>query len=421
MSDWHETSWNAVCTLNYGKKLDGYKHLKGLYPVYGSGGIIGSTDAPIAPAGCPIVSRKGTLTAYWSPTPAHVIDTVFWLEPKECLASKWAYYAVKYLDISRLSSGSAVPSLSRDDFYREPIKLPPMSDQKAIAHILGTLDDKIDINKQMNETLEEISKAIFLSWFVDFEPVRAKMEGRPTGLPDNINKLFPDKLLKSETGEIPEGWKVLPLSECSVEIESGRRPKGGIDKSLTHGIPSVGAESIAPAGEFDFSKVKYVTPEFFHNVKKGKVQNFDVALYKVGGKPGQFIPRVGIYGEGFPFENFFVNQNVFLLRSQELGQPFLYRLIASKGFLDQLIAKGSSRAAQPALSQGDVTESNFIRPTQNSIDAYNEVFFPILERQFFLGKESAVLSELRDTLLPRLISGELRLSDAEKFLKSEGI
>ena len=307
------------------------------------------------------------------------------------------------------------------DLIKLPVVSPPIGDQRAIAHILGTIDDKIELNQQMNETLEEISKTIFKSWFIDFEPVRAKMEGRQTGLPDNIDNLFPDKLLKSETGEMPAGWKILPLSECSVEIESGRRPKGGIDKSLTSGIPSIGAESIAPAGEFDFSKVKYVTPEFAQKMKRGKIQNFDVALYKDGGKPGQFIPRVGIYGEGFPFENFFVNEHVFLLRSQVLGQPFLYRLVASQGFLDQLIAKGSAKAAQPGLNRTDVTESNFARPTQDSVDAYNEIIFPILERQFLLGKESEVLSELRDTLLPRLISGELRIPDAEKFFEKAGI
>ena len=319
------------------------------------------------------------------------------------------------------SGGSAQPILNKGHFSKLEVVVPPLKYQKAISNILGTLDDKIALNQKMNQTLEDIAKAIFKSWFVDFDPVRAKVESRPTGLPPEISDLFPDELVDSEIGEIPKGWEVTPLLECAIEIESGRRPKGGIDKSLQHGIPSVGAESIAPAGEFDFSKVKYVTAEFAEKMKKGRVQNFDVALYKDGGKPGQFIPRVGIYGDGFPFDHFYVNEHVFLLRSEQLGQPFLYRVVSSPAFLDQLIAKGSAKAAQPGLNQTEVVESTFVCPDGDAITIFNNKTRPLLERQFLLGKENEILSELRDTLLPKLISGELRIPDAEKFIEEAGI
>jgi len=323
--------------------------------------------------------------------------------------------------IERSATGSVIKHFGPMHLKQMGITLPPIEDQKAIAHILGSLDDKIEINQKMNQTLEDIAKAIFKSWFVDFDPVRAKSEGRPTGLPSEISDLFPDELVDSEIGEIPKGWEVTPLQECAIEIESGRRPKGGIDKSLQQGIPSVGAESIAPAGEFDFSKVKYVTAEFAEKMKKGRVQNFDVALYKDGGKPGQFIPRVGIYGDGFPFDHFYVNEHVFLLRSEQLGQPFLYRLVSSPAFLDQLIAKGSAKAAQPGLNQTEVVESTFVCPGEDAITVFNSKTRPLLERQFLLGKENEVLSDLRDILLPKLISGELRIPDAEKFLEEAGL
>ena len=319
------------------------------------------------------------------------------------------------------SGGSAQPILNKGQFSQLEVVVPSLTQQKAIAHILGTLDDKIELNQKMNQTLEEIAKAIFKSWFVDFDPVRAKAEGRPTGLPPEISDLFPDELVDSEIGKIPKGWEVTPLQECAIEIESGRRPKGGIDKSLQQGTPSVGAESIASAGVFDFSKVKYVTAEFAEKMKKGRVQNFDVALYKDGGKPGQFIPRVGIYGNGFPFDHFYVNEHVFLLRSEQLDQPFLYRLVSSPAFLDQLIAKGSAKAAQPGLNQTEVVESTFVCPNEDAITAFNNKTRPLLERQFLLGKENEILSDLRDTLLPKLISGELRTPDAGKFLEEAGL
>ena len=324
-------------------------------------------------------------------------------------------------DFETFSVGSTQKTVPMKNIRQVEIPLLPEKTQIEIGRIISLFDDKIELNQKMNQTLEEIAKSIFKSWFVDFDPVRTKAEGLPTSLPPEISDLFPDELVDSEIGEIPRGWEVLPLSECAIEIESGRRPKGGIDKSLNHGIPSVGAESIAPAGEFDFSKVKYVTTEFAETMKKGKVKNFDVALYKDGGKPGQFIPRVGIYGNSFPFENFFVNEHVFLLRSGQLGQPFLYRLVASDAFLAQLIAKGSAKAAQPGLNQTEVIESTFVCPSKSVTNLFNKKIQPLLERQFLLGRENEVLSELRDTLLTKLISGEIRIPDAEKFLEEAGI
>ena len=108
------------------------------------------------------------------------------------------------------ASQVGVPSIARPVTYLRTLKMsiPPLPEQRAIAHILGTLDDKIELNRRMNETLEAMAQALFKSWFVDFDPVRAKMEGRDIGLPKDIADLFPDRLVDSELGEIPEGWKV---------------------------------------------------------------------------------------------------------------------------------------------------------------------------------------------------------------------
>jgi type I restriction enzyme S subunit len=116
-----------------------------------------------------------------------------------------------------------MPSLNQDILSRFPITLLPVADQKAIAHILGTLDDKIELNRKTNETLEAMAKALFKSWFVDFDPVRAKAEGRPTGLPAEISDLFPDSFEDSELGEIPSGWRVTPVGDV-VECVGGSTP-----------------------------------------------------------------------------------------------------------------------------------------------------------------------------------------------------
>ena len=343
----------------------------------------------------------------------------------DLIDSRFIYYLLsskKYKSmLINLDIGSAQPSIKVPHILNCQIILPEKSHQVFAASFLNKLDNKIELNQKTNQTLEEIAKAIFKSWFVDFDPVRAKAEGRSAGLPPEISDLFPDELVDSEIGETPKGWDITSLSECAVEIESGRRPKGGIDKSLSQGIPSVGAESVAPAGEFDFSKVKYVSTDFAEKMTKGRVQNFDVAIYKDGAGLESINPKVAIWGEHFPFSDFFVNEHVFLLRSQVLGQPFLYHLVSSRGFWMQLSVKGTAKSAQPGLNQTEVTESTFIRPSKFLITAFNTAIQPLLERQFLLGKEIEVLSELRDLLLPKLISGELRIPDAEKFLEEAGI
>lgn len=334
---------------------------------------------------------------------------------------RYLFYVLNSKDVlcdvrSRANSGVQV-NLTTKGILDTLINLPSINVQNTIAHILGTLDDKIELNQKMNQSLEEIAKAIFKSWFVDFDPVHAKVDGRPTGLPDEISDLFPDEFVDSELGKIPKGWAVKTLKDVDLEIESGKRPKGGIDKDLIDGIPSVGAESIDTPGVFDFSIVKYVPEEFTFNVQKGWVKNYDVALYK----DGAFVSKVSLYGDSFPFSKFMVNEHVFLLRSIKLGQFFLYRLFFSDLIKNQLIAMGTSKAAQPGLNQQEVASSTFICPTQKLSDYFNELVKPLVKKQLLLGKESQVLGSIRDALLPKLISGELQIPDAEKFLEDAGV
>ena len=116
--------------------------------------------------------------------------------------------------------GSAQPFIAQTDARNIEIAFPPLQEQRRIAHILGTLDDKIELNRRMNETLEEMARAIFKDWFVDFGPVRAKMEGRDAYLPDEIWRLFPDRLEESELGEVPEGWVVVPLEDVLLAVNN---------------------------------------------------------------------------------------------------------------------------------------------------------------------------------------------------------
>ncbi|MBT4669137.1 MAG: restriction endonuclease subunit S [Candidatus Ruthia sp.] len=336
----------------------------------------------------------------------------------------YLYYYLKNFNYDSLGSTSSIATAINSTILKSlPVVYPPLLKQKKIAYILSILDEKIELNYKMNQTLEEIVQSLFKSWFVDFDPVQAKVNATSNADFDRIAKelginrttldFFPDGFEESEFGMTPRGWKVTQLGECDFSIESGKRPKGGIDKELKNGIPSVGAESVISTGGFNFSKVKYVTHEFALKAKKGWVQNMDVALYKDGGRPGLFMPRVGLYGRSFPFKNFMINEHVFLLRSKQLGQYFLYGLITSDNILNQLISRGSAKAAQPGLNQTEVKSSKFIFPSVELIESFNKAVKPVIEKQLENGKQIQTLQQTRDTLLPKLLSGELDVSELE--------
>ena len=335
------------------------------------------------------------------------------------------------------STMSTRASLNNDMIGRLQITLPPLPEQKAIAHVLGSLDDKIELNRRMNETLEGMAQALFKSWFVDFDPVidNALAAGNPIPEPlaqraetrrqasangtanRETAQAFPASFrFTEELGWIPEGWEISTMEDFSIEVESGKRPKGGIDKSLNDGVPSIGAESLLSIGNFEYSKLKYVQKEFADKSTKGWVKNYDVGIYKDGANVGD-PSRVSLFGNGFPFEDFMVNEHVFLLRSNVIGQPFLYSLFRTEGISQQLRVMGTSKAAQPGLNQKEVLSCKFVAPNNNQFDEFNRIIFPLIDKRLFFGKESQTLAKLRDVLLPKLISGELRIPQAEKMVE----
>ena len=185
--EWQDLRWGDLATLEYGKALRGHGTSTGSVRVFGTNGPIGWHDEALCPHPSVVIGRKGAYRGvHYSAEPFFVIDTAFFLRPKSEMDVRWAYYELLTQNINGMDSGSAIPSTSRDEFYGLPVLVPPLPGQRAISHILGTLDDKIELNRRMNETLEAIARAIFKDWFVDFGPTRAKAE-RPRSLPPTGN------------------------------------------------------------------------------------------------------------------------------------------------------------------------------------------------------------------------------------------
>lgn len=243
-SDWYETTLGEVLTLQRGFDLPETERQGGSYPVVASTGYVGSHSYAMVKGPGVVIGRSGSIGGgqyikcdFWP------LNTTLWVKDFKGNDKRFCYYLIKSLDLSHFNVGSGVPTLNRNHVHPLPIVVPrDTSEQRAIAHILGTLDDKIELNRRMNETLEAMARAIFKSWFVDFDPVRAKMEGRETGLPKEIEDLFPDSFEDSELGEIPRGWKPTTVGEAFELNPTEKLQKGKASPYLDMAaIPTVGS------------------------------------------------------------------------------------------------------------------------------------------------------------------------------------
>src|SRR3989338_2895453 len=157
---WRESTWGEEISLEYGKALRDYDTVRNKFRVFGSNGPIGWTSQPLAPGPGVVLGRKGAYrSVQYSRDPFFVIDTAYYVVPKTELDMRWLYYAIKHHKLGEIDDGSPIPSTTRAAVYVQEVEVPPIGEQRAIAHILGTLDDKIELNRKMNETLETMARA----------------------------------------------------------------------------------------------------------------------------------------------------------------------------------------------------------------------------------------------------------------------
>ena len=275
-----------------------------------------------------------------------------------------------------LGDKSAQPNASASTMTSAPFRAPRnLSDQQAIAHVLGTLDDKIELNRRTNQTLEEMARAIYKDWFVDFGPVRAKMEGREPYLPPELWNLFPDELVDSELGEIPEGWESEPLGEI-IELAYGKALKAGDRKGGL--VPVYGSN--------------------------GQVGWHDVKL--VSG-PGIIVGRKGNPGTvTWSHDDFFPIDTAFYVvpENPEPALHFLYYALT-----DQDLPSIAADSAVPGLNRNLAYMNKLLVPKRSLMEIYDSYVEELFIRMYQLEIESRNLTLQRNTLLPRLVSGELML------------
>ena len=518
--EWRTVTLGEFAPFTYGKGLPEHRRdPSGHVPVFGSNGVVGAHSEALTSGPTVIIGRKGTVGAvHYSAKPCWAIDTTFYVTDPDPNVLRFKYYLLKSLGLEHMNADSAVPGLNREAAHARKVRIPPLPEQRAISHILGTLDDKIELNRRMNETLEAMARALFKSWFVDFlpvrakqrartqtgDPVRAKIEGRlpagrqaapawpkpgtwcvyalecddgsvyightenlerrfeehtkgkgadwtkrhspkriayweetrsqsaaiererklktgsgrkwlkleiarrditaglpqPPCLPDTqVADLFPDSFEDSELGEIPKGWRISRLGDEA--------------RTLLGGTPS------------------RTEPEYWGGdipwINSGKANEFRII------QPSEFITKVGLESSAtklLPARTTVIaitgatlgqvsiteiatcgNQSIVgVLGSEKLPSEFIYFWV--KENIDRLIASQTG-GAQQHINKNNVNELPIICPSAHVVGAYLDLAGPVFDRIKESCFESQNLSGLRDTLLPKLISGELRVQDAQ--------
>ncbi|MDA7445116.1 restriction endonuclease subunit S, partial [Candidatus Pelagibacter ubique] len=307
--------------------------------------------------------------------------------------------------------------ISEDILFSLEVLVPSEDEIKAIINLDEIFKKKIRSNIKINETLNKISKKIFKSWFIDYEPVKSKVAKITNKFSKEINDLFPDAFEDSELGKIPKSWQIKKLGQILTFLGSGNRPKGGA--SITDDqVPSVGAENINFIGNYNYSKEKYVPRKFYNKLKeKGiSIKNYDILIYKDGANIG----RSTIFGKGFPHNECTINEHVHLLRSEKENQKYLYYYLSTEHSQELLISLNTT-SAQPGINQTKLKMLNILLPEKHILTKFDEFVTPIVDLIFHNCLENNNLSNLRDALLPNIISGEIEISDAKNLIEEAGI
>ncbi len=382
-----------LVTLNYGRALKTSTRSPGKIPVFGTNGQCGWHDKPLTKAPGLILGRKGQgpLGVEWCDKDFWVIDTAYYastLTPD--LDLKYLYHLVKYVGLNHLKDGTSNPTLSRDTFGAQLFPLPPLAEQKAIATVLGALDDKIELNRRMNATLEAMARALFHSWFVDFDPVRAKLDGcQPVGLDQATADLFPEHLEETALGHTPKGWEVRSLDKIAHYLNGLALQKYLPDDGPT--LPVIKIAQLRKGDSLGADRCNTELPTAYI------VHDGDVLF----SWSGSLEVELWCGGPGA------LNQHLFKVTSAEFPKWFYY--LWTLYHLDEFRLIAADKATTMGhIQRGHLTAAKVLIPPRPLLDAMTRSMSPLIDQLIANRIQSRILATLRDTLLPKLLSGELK-------------
>ena len=383
MKEWKKYKLGEILTVKYGKdhkKLDA-----GSIPVYGSGGLMRFVNSYICDSPSILIPRKGSLNnVMYVEHPFWTVDTMFWTIIDTTIAvPRFVYYAICKIDFESLNVGSAVPSMTVPIIEDIEIFLPSLDEQKRIVKVLSSLESKIELNRQINDNLEQQAKALYKSWFVDFEPFK---EG---------------KFIESELGVIPEGWSIGKIEDLTTRMASGGTPKSMNPDFYSGDICWFTTKELTDG--FLIDSEKHISQSAIEN-SAAKVFPKGSVLMAIYAAPT--VGRLGILSCDAAFNQ----AAVALIPKTGIGPGYIYlTLYNERNNFNNL----SSGAAQQNLNVGLVRNYPTCIPPQDVLADFENKILPIFNNIERNQIEISTLTTLRDTLLPKLMSGELKINEID--------
>ena len=394
MNEWRRSTWGEEISLEYGKSLRDYSDAAGHFRVFGTNGPIGWTDKPLAGGPGVILGRKGAYRGvHYSSDPFFVIDTAYYVIAKTDLDIRWLYYAIIHHRLGKIDDGSPIPSTTRAAVYPREIVVPEPDEQRAIAGILGALDDKIDQNRRTAQALDRLARAIFRAWLVDFEPVKAKAAGAASfpSMPQAIFDALPTRFVDSEIGSVPEGWEVKAITAIATFLNG------------------LALQKYPPRGDGEDLRVIKIA-----ELRKGSAEgaawaNGDVAEQYVVDDGDLLFSWSGTLEAAFWFGGKgALNQHLFKVTSSHFPSWFCFHWI--RQHLPWFRAIAASKATTMGhIKRGHLQETLVVVPPNEILHEANEMIGPMYDLLGQLMIESRKLAAMRDVLLPKLLSGEVRV------------
>ena len=406
VDDWIETTIGEQVTLQRGIDITRAEQRKGNVPVISSSGLVSYHDTSAASGPGVVLGRKGVVgSVYFVASDYWPHDTTLWAKDFHGNYPRFVYYFFLWMAprLAGMDVGSANPTLNRNHVHPIQVRWPPLRQQRAIASILGALDDKIELNLQTNKSLLAMARTIFKAWFVDFEPVKAKASGESNyrGMPQEVFDRLPDQLMEGELGPIPVGWRRTPIGDL-VEVVGG-------------GTPSTTNPEFWEGGEFAFCTPKDMsrlsapvlldTERHITKAGVGKISSGQLPIGSV-----LLSSRAPIGYLAIADTPVSVNQGIIAMLTGEIPNTYILFWIESNMEAIKARAGGSTFA--------EINKQNFrpilaLQPDERILAAFGDITRPLLGLIASNGRESRALGAMRDTLLQKLMSGAIPVPNIE--------
>lgn len=399
--EWRKTTLGEVIELKRGYDLPTRSRRPGPYPVVSSSGTTDMHAEFKAAAPGVVTGRYGTIgEVYYITTNYWPLNTTLYVRDFKGNDPRFINYFLRGIDFASYSDKSAVPGVNRNHLHQAKVKIPPLPVQRRIADVLGKLDDKIELNRRMNRTLEKMAAAIFKSWFIDFDPVRAKAGGRDPGLPDEIADLFPDSFEDTERGPIPKRWAISTLGPLCAKPQYGYTASAS---ETSIGPRFLRITDINKQPWIDWETVPFCEADDA-NIKKYLLKAGDIVIARMA-DPGHAALIEEERGAVFAS---------YLIRFRPLSPEFdryLQYWLRSKSYWN-LIHGWKTGSTRATLNANVLSELPLIRPSAEVASAFREQVAALRKRVVHNVRHSTSLAALRDTLLPKLLNGEIEVREA---------